>query len=94
VHRRLLSEICAPLLERRGRIRSASQDASYYAAVASAALVAVSTSRGEEPQWRRDGSELFYVAPDGWLMAFAVYRRASSIDFAGAVSDVARPCAA
>lgn len=24
---------------------------------------------GEEPRWRRDGKELFYLAPDGRLMA-------------------------
>ena len=29
----------------------------------------ISTAGGTQPQWRRDGSELFYVAPDGKLMA-------------------------
>jgi hypothetical protein len=29
----------------------------------------VSTAGGIDPRWRRDGQELFYVAPDGHLMA-------------------------
>ena len=29
----------------------------------------VSRGGGEEPRWRRDGKELFYLAPDGKLMA-------------------------
>ena len=29
----------------------------------------ISTSGGIEPRWRRDGKELFYIAPDGKLMA-------------------------
>ncbi|HEY1481253.1 MAG TPA: protein kinase [Candidatus Acidoferrum sp.] len=32
----------------------------------------VSRGGGEEPRWRRDGKELFYVAPDGKLMAASV----------------------
>jgi len=32
----------------------------------------VSTSGGVQPRWRRDGKELFYLAPDGKLMAAAV----------------------
>jgi Tol biopolymer transport system component len=32
----------------------------------------VSTGGGTEPTWRRDGKELFYLAPDGHLMAVAV----------------------
>jgi Tol biopolymer transport system component len=32
----------------------------------------VSSEGGTEPRWRRDGRELFYVAPDGYLMAVAV----------------------
>ena len=32
----------------------------------------VSAAGGSEPRWRRDGSELFYLAPDGQLMAVAV----------------------
>ena len=31
------------------------------------------SSAGEtEPRWRRDGKELFYIAPNGWLMAVRV----------------------
>jgi Tol biopolymer transport system component len=32
----------------------------------------VSTAGGYRPSWRHDGKELFYVAPDGKLMAVAV----------------------
>src|SRR5207253_482275 len=32
----------------------------------------VSTGGGSEPRWRRDGTELFYVAPDRKLMSVAV----------------------
>jgi serine/threonine protein kinase len=32
----------------------------------------VSTAGGSEPRWRRDGKELFYVAPDGKMMAVEV----------------------
>jgi Tol biopolymer transport system component len=32
----------------------------------------ISTDGGVEPRWRRDGKELFYVSPDGTLMAVAL----------------------
>ena len=32
----------------------------------------VSSRGGEEPRWRQDGSELFYLSPDGELMAVKV----------------------
>ena len=32
----------------------------------------MSTGGGTEPRWRRDGKELFYVAPSGTLMAVDV----------------------
>jgi len=32
----------------------------------------VSTAGGTSPQWRADGRELYYVAPDGRLMAVAI----------------------
>ena len=32
----------------------------------------VSTAGGTEPRWRRDGKELYYIAPDGKLMAVEV----------------------
>jgi hypothetical protein len=32
----------------------------------------ISTSGGAQPQWRRDGRELFYLARDGTLMAVEV----------------------
>jgi hypothetical protein len=39
----------------------------------------ISNEGGFMPQWRRDGQELFYVAPDGTLMALAVNPEASEI---------------
>jgi hypothetical protein len=33
---------------------------------------AISAGGGSEPQWRPDGGELFYIGPDGTLMAVAV----------------------
>jgi hypothetical protein len=32
----------------------------------------VSTAGGSQPRWRRDGKELFYVAPDARLMAVSI----------------------
>jgi Tol biopolymer transport system component len=32
----------------------------------------VSTAGGIKPRWRRDGKELFYIAPNGMLMAVTV----------------------
>jgi Tol biopolymer transport system component len=32
----------------------------------------ISSAGGSEPRWRRDGKELFYLAPDGKLMAVSV----------------------
>ncbi len=34
--------------------------------------VPVSTDGGRQPRWRRDGRELFYLSPDGILMAVDV----------------------
>jgi len=45
----------------------------------------VSSVGGTEPKWRRDGKELFYIAPDGVLMAVTV-REGASFD-----ADVPRP---
>jgi Tol biopolymer transport system component len=36
------------------------------------AKVVVTRNGGTEPRWRRDGRELFYIAPDGKLMAVPV----------------------
>jgi serine/threonine protein kinase/Tol biopolymer transport system component len=38
----------------------------------------VSTTGGIDPRWRRDGQELFYVAPDGKLMAVPIQVTADS----------------
>lgn len=40
----------------------------------------VSTSGGAQPRWRRDGRELFYLAPDGNLMAVDVAAKGSDLD--------------
>ncbi len=42
----------------------------------------MSTDGGAQPRWRADGKELFYLAPDGTLMAAAVRRSADDIEFA------------
>ena len=34
--------------------------------------VSISSAGGTQPRWRRDGKELFYLAPDRKLMAVAV----------------------
>jgi hypothetical protein len=34
--------------------------------------IRVSTNDGDKPRWRRDGTELYYIAPDRRLMAVAV----------------------
>jgi eukaryotic-like serine/threonine-protein kinase len=41
----------------------------------------VSTAGAEDPQWRRDGRELFFVSPAGWITAVAVTERAGAIAF-------------
>jgi Tol biopolymer transport system component len=45
----------------------------------------VSSAGGAEPRWRRDGREIFYLAPDGKLMAVGV-REGSTFE-----ADVAKP---
>jgi dipeptidyl aminopeptidase/acylaminoacyl peptidase len=42
----------------------------------------VSTAGGRSPVWRRDGSELFFVTPDGTLMATAVKTAGTEFEFA------------
>ncbi len=37
----------------------------------------VSSGGGQEPRWRQDGKELFYLSPEGKMMAVAVKRGAS-----------------
>jgi hypothetical protein len=32
----------------------------------------MSTAGGDKPRWRRDGKELYYLAPDGKMMAVPV----------------------
>jgi Tol biopolymer transport system component len=40
----------------------------------------ISTAGGRQPRWRRDGRELFYLAPDSRLMAVAVTIRGSKVE--------------
>jgi Tol biopolymer transport system component len=48
----------------------------------------VSTNGGTDPRWARDGRELFYVAPDGKLMAVAIH-----VDADGRALNVGSPTA-
>jgi hypothetical protein len=48
--------------------------------------IQVSTDGGREPRWRKDGQELFYLSPNGAVMAVAVTADASSVRAQGAVS--------
>jgi Tol biopolymer transport system component len=41
----------------------------------------VSTSGGRMPVWRRDGSELFYIAADGQMMSSAVKTGGAEFEF-------------
>jgi Tol biopolymer transport system component len=41
----------------------------------------ISTAGGTEPVWRRNGNELFYLAPDGKLMGVEVRSRDGRLDF-------------
>jgi serine/threonine protein kinase len=43
----------------------------------------VSTSGGKFPVWRRDGSELFFVAADGQMMSSSVKSNGSEFEFSG-----------
>src|SRR6516164_1463417 len=40
----------------------------------------VSTAGGTQPRWRGDGKELFYVAPDGKLMAVEIKATAAAFE--------------
>jgi hypothetical protein len=40
----------------------------------------VSTAGGAQPSWRHDGKELYWIAPDGKLMAVAMSEKADSIE--------------
>ena len=41
----------------------------------------VSTLGGDQPMWRRDGKELFYVSPDNSLMSVSVSAGGATLDF-------------
>src|SRR5262249_22169430 len=40
----------------------------------------ISTAGGLQPRWRRDGKELYFIAPDGMLMAAAVTVHGSELE--------------
>ena len=40
----------------------------------------ISTAGGTQPQWRRDGRELFYIAPDNTIMAVEMRATADRLD--------------
>jgi serine/threonine protein kinase len=50
----------------------------------------MSTAGGVQPLWRRDGKEIFYLAPDNWLMAAEVNATGDVLDVAS-VHRVAGP---
>jgi len=41
--------------------------------------VRISTNGGSQPRWRRDGKELFYLAPDGSIMGVPISMTASGL---------------
>jgi len=47
----------------------------------------ISTAGGIQPRWRQDGKEIYYIAPDGRLMAAAVTVKGDVLDV-GAVSPL------
>ena len=47
---------------------------------AGAVKVQISTSGGGQPQWRRDGKELFYMAPDNTIMSVDIRPAANRVD--------------
>jgi hypothetical protein len=53
--------------------------------------VRISTSGGSEPRWRRDGRELYYLAPDRRLMAVTL-RSESPLDVQTAIPLFACAC--
>jgi hypothetical protein len=43
--------------------------------------LAVSTGGGAAPRWSADGTEIYFLAPDGRMMAVSVHAKASTLDF-------------
>jgi Tol biopolymer transport system component len=44
--------------------------------------IQISISGGDQPRWRRDGKEIYYVAPDGKMMAVAIQLAGNSLQAA------------
>jgi serine/threonine protein kinase/Tol biopolymer transport system component len=53
--------------------------------------IVLSVGGGDQPVWRRDGHELFYVAPDGLLRSVSIARRPDGALDAGPVAPLAVP---
>jgi eukaryotic-like serine/threonine-protein kinase len=45
----------------------------------------ISAAGGDKPRWRRDGKELYYIAPDGKMMAVPVKSTATTFELGAAV---------
>jgi hypothetical protein len=45
----------------------------------------MSTAGGDKPRWRRDGKELYYLAPDGKMMAVPVKSTATTFELGAAI---------
>ncbi|HEY4563360.1 MAG TPA: hypothetical protein VIJ36_10295, partial [Thermoanaerobaculia bacterium] len=47
------------------------------------APIPISTAGGVYPRWSRDGKELYFIAPDGKLMAVPIHATATMLDAGG-----------
>jgi len=45
----------------------------------------ISAAGGDKPRWRRDGKELYYIAPDGKMMAVPVKSTATTFELGAAI---------
>jgi eukaryotic-like serine/threonine-protein kinase len=45
----------------------------------------ISAAGGDKPRWRRDGKELYYIAPDGKLMAVPIKSTATTFELGAAI---------
>jgi WD40-like Beta Propeller Repeat len=60
----------------------------------SSGQVPVSTTGGVAPRWRKDGKELYYVAPDGTLMAVSISTTSTgSLGTTGRAPELGAPVA-
>jgi hypothetical protein len=83
------------MLSRDGKVvafqsRQSGVDEVYVAGFPNGARRRVSTAGGGAPRWSADNRELFYVAPDGWIMSVPV-KTTEPIE-PGVPVRVIRPC--